>query len=69
MDITTTYSGAMDICLQRNMRLCSTKEICRDGKTPYGGVINGNHFVPVSDNYNHWIQIGKMKLGSRYHTF
>lgn len=49
----------MDVCWEDKMILCTSSEICRDGTTPHGGVIDGDHWVPISDNYNDWIQVGK----------
>lgn len=59
MPKTISYQLAVSNCKADGNELCSSKTICKDGKTPYSGVIPGNHWVPVADNYNEWIQIGK----------
>lgn len=61
---TMTYEYGMEYCWKDKRRLCSSVEICPvspSRKVPVGGVINGDHWVPVSDKYNEWIQIGKDK--------
>lgn len=56
-----TYNQAVLNCKYNGKRLCNSKEICIDGKTPVSGAISGDHWVPINDNSNEWIQIG-MKI-------
>ena len=52
---TITYQLAVSNCEADGKKLCSSKTLCKDGKTPFPG----DHWVPVADNYNEWMQIGK----------
>ncbi|CAB4019913.1 Hypothetical predicted protein, partial [Paramuricea clavata] len=49
---------AISNCRSDEKELCSSKTICKDGRIPYSGVIPGDHWVPVADSSNEWIQIG-----------
>jgi hypothetical protein len=51
----------MDACLNDGLRLCSSMEICRDGKNVTGGSVKyvTGYWVPIADYYNNWISIGK----------
>ncbi|XP_046864263.1 uncharacterized protein LOC124458255 [Xenia sp. Carnegie-2017] len=55
---TLTYSSAAATCKKDGKELCPSYFICRDGKYPVGPVRIGNHWVPVKDDKNQWIQIG-----------
>ncbi|XP_046864156.1 uncharacterized protein LOC124458107 [Xenia sp. Carnegie-2017] len=55
---TLTYSSAAATCKKDGKELCPSYFICRDGKYPVGPVRIGNHWVPVKDDNNQWIQIG-----------
>ena len=55
---TLSYQQAVLNCEADGKELCSSKTICKDGKTPYSGVIPGDHWVPVADSSNEWLQIG-----------
>ncbi|XP_028403045.1 uncharacterized protein LOC114525810 [Dendronephthya gigantea] len=60
-----TYQDGMDACLSEGLRLCSSMEICRDGKHVSGGSVRNTHWAPVADYYNRWINTGsldKMKI-------
>jgi hypothetical protein len=59
---TISYQQATSICTSDEKELCSSKTICKDGKIPYSGVIPGDHWVPVADSSNEWIQIGKQSI-------
>ena len=59
MTATMTYEDGKYTCSKMGKRLCSSAEICVDGRTPYGGIIDGDHFVPVSNSYNEWMSVGK----------
>ena len=54
-----SYESGKTICSKLGKRLCSSAEICVDGRTPYGGIIDGDYFVPVSNRYNEWMGVGK----------
>lgn len=56
---TITYRNALANCKSGGRELCTSKAICKDGKTPYQGVVSGDHWVPIKDSFNEWIQIGK----------
>ena len=56
-----TYDQSVLNCISNGKRLCNSKEICIDGKTPVSGAISGDHWVPINDDSNEWIQIG-MKI-------
>jgi hypothetical protein len=58
-----TWPRAGDFCASKNMRLCSSKEYCPNGKlkNPEGGMRKGDRWAPVNDNdgnKNNWISIG-----------
>ena len=53
-----TYSQSVSNCQSDGKRLCNAKEICSNGKTPVTGAISGDHWVPINDDSNEWIQIG-----------
>ncbi|XP_046863986.1 uncharacterized protein LOC124457861 [Xenia sp. Carnegie-2017] len=55
---TLTYSSAAATCKKDGKELCPSYFICRDGKYPVGPVRIGDHWVPIKDDYNQWIQIG-----------
>jgi hypothetical protein len=61
MSMTMTYQDGMDACLNDGLRLCSSMEICRDGKNVTGGSVKyvTGYWVPIADYYNNWISIGK----------
>lgn len=59
---TISYQQATANCQFDGKELCSAKEICSDGKTPYQGVIPGDHWVPARDSTNEWIQIGELNI-------
>lgn len=52
-----TYATLQQHCEDQNMRLCSASEVCR-GTSPYFGVIRGDHWTPVNDRTNEWVEIG-----------
>ena len=56
--MTMTYQDGMDTCINDDLRLCSSMEICRDDKNVIGGSVKDLFYVPVADYYNRWIQIG-----------
>ena len=56
-----TYNQSVLNCISNGKRLCNSKEICIDGNTPVSGAISGDHWVPINDDSNEWIQIG-MKI-------
>ena len=58
LPLTMTYQEAMVSCINDDLRLCSSMEICRDGKNVVGGTVKSYQYVPVADYYNRWIQIG-----------
>ena len=53
-----TYNEAASDCKSNGKQLCNSKEICKDGKTPVSGVVAGDHWVPVKDSSNEWLQLG-----------
>jgi hypothetical protein len=53
-----TYSQAVSTCQSDGKRLCNSNEICINGK-PASGVISGDHWVPVKNAFNEWMEIGK----------
>ena len=57
-----SYQQAASSCESDGKELCNSKAICKDGKTPFGGVRSGDHWVPVVDSSNEWIQIGKKRV-------
>ena len=57
-----SYQQAASSCKSDGKELCNSKAICKDGKTPFGGVRSGDHWVPVVDSSNEWIQIGKKRV-------
>ena len=59
---TITYQEATSSCKSDGKELCSSKMICKDGKTPYEGIKSGDHWAPVADSFNEWIQIGKKNM-------
>ena len=59
---TITYQEASSSCKSDGKELCSSKVICKDGKTPYEGVKSDDHWAPVADSFNEWIQIGKKNM-------
>jgi hypothetical protein len=61
---TISYQQAISNCKLDEKELCSSKTICKDGKIPYSGVIPGDHWVPVADSFNEWIQIGKQSVNN-----
>ena len=56
---TITYDDVAINCWSDQRRLCSSKEICKNGNTSLWGVVAGDHWIPVMDSPNDWIQIGK----------
>ena len=58
MPNTVSYQQARTSCRNDNKDLCSSNEICKDGKTPHSGPLSGDHWTPVSDSQNEWLQIG-----------
>ena len=62
---TITYQEATSSCESDGKELCSSKVICKDGKTPYGGIKSGDHWAPVADSSNQWIQIGKKNMDDK----
>ena len=54
-----SYQQAILNCARDEKELCNSKAVCKNGRTPYSGVIPGDHWVPVSDSSNEWVQIGK----------
>ncbi|XP_028412026.1 uncharacterized protein LOC114534753 [Dendronephthya gigantea] len=56
---TTSYQQAVSKCTSYGKQLCNSQDICEDGKTPSGGPMQGDHWVPVKDSYNEWLQLGK----------
>jgi hypothetical protein len=60
---TLSYQQAVSNCQANGKELCSSKAICKDGK-PYLGVIPGDHWVPVADSPNEWMQIGKQSVSA-----
>ena len=56
---TMSYQQATSSCKSDGKEVCSSKVICKDRKTPYGGIKSGDHWVPVADSFNEWIQIGR----------
>ena len=54
-----TYLSAKTTCKADGKQLCPSFVICRDGKYPVGPVRFGDHWTPVKDAYNQWLQIGK----------
>ena len=61
-----TYSQSVSNCQNDGKRLCNAKEICRDEKTPVSGEISGDHWVPINDDPNEWIQIGMEILHDKF---
>ena len=59
---TITYQEATSSCKSDGKELCSSKMICKDSKTPYEGIKSGDHWAPVADSFNEWIQIGKKNM-------
>jgi hypothetical protein len=57
-----SYRQGSANCEADGKRLCTSKKICKDDNTPHGGPVYGDHWVPVRDSYNEWLQIGKKKL-------
>ena len=55
-----SYQQAASSCKSNGKELCNSKAICKDGKTPFGGIRSGDHWVP--DSSNEWIQIGKKRV-------
>jgi hypothetical protein len=55
---TVSYQQAVANCKADGKQLCTSKEICEDGNTPNSGPIAGDHWVPVKDSFNEWLQIG-----------
>ena len=55
---TVSYQQAAANCKADSKELCTSKEICEDGKTPNSGPITGDHWIPVKDSLNEWLQIG-----------
>ncbi|CAK8695481.1 unnamed protein product [Clavelina lepadiformis] len=54
-----SYDSASKFCGARNMRLCSKKEIIPFGNTPIiTGATGKDHWSPISDRYNDWLQVG-----------
>ncbi|XP_046863701.1 uncharacterized protein LOC124457510 [Xenia sp. Carnegie-2017] len=53
-----TYLSAKTTCKADGKQLCPSFVICRDGKYPVGPVRFGDHWTPVKDAYNQWLQIG-----------
>ena len=58
---TISYQQALMNCKADGKEICTSKEICKDGKTPKGGPLPGDKWVPVKDSYNEWLQIGMKK--------
>ena len=58
---TISYQQALMNCKADGKEICTSKEICKDGKTPEGGPLPGDKWVPVKDSYNEWLQIGMKK--------
>ncbi|CAB4024572.1 Hypothetical predicted protein, partial [Paramuricea clavata] len=54
-----SYQKGLAKCQADGKGLCTSKTICKDNKTPYSGPLSGDHWVPVKDSYNEWLQIGK----------
>jgi hypothetical protein len=54
-----TYQDGMDACLNDDLRLCSSMEICRNGMNVTGGSLRDIYWVPIADYYNRWINIGE----------
>jgi hypothetical protein len=65
---TISYDQASSICKNEGKELCKSKEICRGNNKPYLGPIPGDHWVPVIDSSNEWLQIGKRKLFELMHS-
>ena len=65
---TLSYQQAVLNCEADGKELCSSKTICKDGKTPYTGVIPGDHWVPVADSSNEWVQIGNRHRSCTLHS-
>ena len=59
---TVSYQQAVVNCEDDGKQLCTSKEICEDGKTPNSGPIQGDHWVPVNDSFNEWLQIGTRRI-------
>jgi hypothetical protein len=57
-----SYQQSLAKCQADGKGLCTSKTICKDNKTPHSGPLPGDHWVPVNDSYNEWLQIGKTKL-------
>ncbi|XP_028407321.1 uncharacterized protein LOC114529953 isoform X2 [Dendronephthya gigantea] len=51
------YQEAAKSCQTDGKQLCASHDICK-GSTPYGGPLYGDHWVPVKDSSNEWLQIG-----------
>jgi hypothetical protein len=56
---TITYQQADSNCKSDGKQLCNSNEICKNGKMPVSGVISGDHWVPVRNGLNEWMQVGK----------
>ena len=61
-----TYNQSVSNCQNDGKRLCNAKEICRDEKTPVSGDISGDHWVPINDDSNEWIQIGMEIMHNKF---
>ncbi|XP_039254750.2 uncharacterized protein LOC120331691 [Styela clava] len=54
-----TWRSANDTCAINGKTLCKSKDICSLGSRPFYGVMQGDQWAPVLDEYNDWIQIGR----------
>jgi hypothetical protein len=59
---TVSYQQAVVNCEDDGKQLCTSKEICEDGKTPNSGPVPGDQWVPVNDSFNEWLQIGTRRI-------
>ena len=60
-----TYNDGREACRKINKRLCNSGEICPEQDLLIGKIFTGDHWVPVAEKDDKWMQVGKNEFS--YH--
>jgi len=67
MPTNSRWVDAYSLCDRQGKRLCSNKQVCRNGHSgkPVGGIIPGDTWVPTRDLWDDWLSVGDFDLNFR----